>query len=81
MHKISLTHQLICVTHLAVITARADYNYLIRKEVLNNITKTSIKTLNENEILMEIARISSGKVTDIALKHAIELRNLNKKSA
>ncbi len=81
MQKISNNHQLICITHLAVITARADYNYLIKKEVINSTTKTSIKTLNENEALMEIARISSGKVTDIALKHAIELRNLSRRSA
>lgn len=81
MKKISSIHQLICITHLAVITAKADYNYLIKKEVSNNNTKTFIKTLNESETLMEIARISSGEITDIALKHALELRNLNKMSA
>jgi len=68
MKKISSIHQLICITHLAVITAKADYNYLIKKEVSNNNTKTFIKTLNESETLMEIARISSGEITDIALE-------------
>lgn len=81
MKKISSMHQLICITHLAVITAKADYNYLIKKEVLNNSTKTCIKTLNESETLMEIARISSGEITDVTLKHALELRNLSRISA
>ena len=29
---------------------------------------------NENEVINEVARISNGEITDIARKHAIELR-------
>lgn len=74
MKILSKTHQLICISHLPVIAAKADYNYKIQKEVVEDNTITSIKLLNESETLNEIARISSGNVTDISLKHAMELR-------
>ena len=75
MKKISKTHQVLCVTHLASIAAKGEYNYFVSKKVENETTKTSIKQLNEEEVLKEIARISSGTVTDISINHAKELRN------
>ena len=75
MKTISENHQVICITHLATIAAKGDFNYYISKSVKDEKTKTTIKLLNEEEIIKEIARISSGNVTDISIKHAIELRN------
>lgn len=72
---ISRNHQVICVTHLASIAAKGDYNYYVCKEIENNKTKTKVKLLSEKEVLEEIARISSGSVTNISIKHAKELRN------
>lgn len=74
LEKISQKHQVICVTHLASIAAKGKYNYFIGKHVEKNKTKTEIKQLNEEETIKEIARIASGVVTEIALKHAKELR-------
>ncbi len=74
MHQISRNHQVLCVTHLAPIAAKGDYNYFITKESIRNETKTKIKKLNEEETIEEIARISSGNVTKLALQHAQELR-------
>ncbi len=76
MKKISKNHQVICVTHLASIAAKGDYNYYVCKEVEENKTKTKVKLLNEDEVLKEIARISSGTITEISLNHAKELRNM-----
>ena len=75
--KISKSHQIICVTHLAVVAAKADDNYCIKKEVDCNSTKTKVSLLTETEALNEIARISSGEITKIALQHAQALRNLS----
>ncbi len=74
LRKISETHQVIIVTHLATIAAKGEYNYYIYKEVNNNKTNTKIKLLSEEETIKEIARIASGEVTDIAISHARELR-------
>ena len=72
---ISETHQVLCVSHLAAIAAKADYNYYISKTVKNDRTNTEIKLLNEEETIFEIARMSSGEVNEITLKYANELRN------
>ena len=74
LKNIAKSHQVLCVTHLASIAAKGDYNYFVCKEVENEKTKTKIKQLTEEEILKEIARISSGTVTDISINHAKELR-------
>ena len=67
-------HQVICITHQPSIAAKGDQNYFISKATKNDRTYTTIKRLNENEIIDEIARISNGEITDIARKHAQELR-------
>ena len=74
LKKISKKHQVIIVTHLASIAAKGDSNYYIYKEVENDFTKTKVKNLSEEEVIKEIARISSGIVSEISLKHAMELR-------
>ena len=75
MKSISKNHQVFCISHLATIAAIADYNYFISKQVENERTSTKVKLLNEQEVLQEIARISSGEVNEVTLKYASELRN------
>ena len=75
MKSISKNHQVLCISHLATIAATADYNYFISKQVENERTSTKVKLLNEQEVLQEIARISSGEVNEVTLKYASELRN------
>ena len=71
---ISKHHQVLCVTHLASIAAKGDFNYFISKSTINEKTKTSVKLLTEEETINEIARIASGEITNVALQHARELR-------
>ena len=75
LNKISKNHQVLCISHLPSIAAMADYNYFISKNVVEERTNTSVKLLNEEEIVKEIARISSGKVNEITIKYAEELRS------
>ena len=79
LNAISNNHQVLCISHLPTIAASANYNYYISKQVENKRTRTTVKLLNENEVINEIARISSGEVNEITIKYALELRN--KKSA
>ncbi len=76
LKAISKKHQVLCVTHLANIAAKGDYNYYISKEAKENRTKTNIKKLNEEEIIKEIARIASGDINEITLNHAKNLRKI-----
>ena len=45
------------------------------KKVENDRTSTGIKLLNEQEVLCEIARISSGEINEVTLQYANDLRN------
>lgn len=76
LKSISLHHQVICITHLGVVAAYADNNYYISKSVENNHTISTIKLLNEKETVEEIARISSGILSNIAIDNARELRKV-----
>ncbi len=72
---IAENHQVLCISHLPNIAASADYNYFISKNINNDRTKTQIKLLEENEVINEIARISSGEINEVTIKYATELRN------
>lgn len=74
MKKIAKYHQVLCITHLANIAAKGDYNYYISKRVKENHTVTQIEQLNEERTLQEIARIASGDVSKISIEHAQALR-------
>lgn len=75
LSKIAKNHQVLCISHLPNIAAIADYNYFISKHIQNERTNTNIKLLNENEVINEIARISSGEINEATLQYATELRN------
>ena len=51
-------------------------NSFVSKKVKDGKTNTHIKKLSEEELLQEIARISSGTVTQISINHAKELRKM-----
>lgn len=74
LKDISLNHQVMCITHLGVVAAYANYNYFISKKVSDNRTSLKIKLLDENETIREIARISSGVLTNFSIESARELR-------
>ncbi len=75
LKAIAKKHQVMCISHLPNIAAVADYNYFISKNVKEERTKTQIKLLKENEVIEEIARISSGVINEVTLQYAYELRN------
>jgi len=75
LKAIAKKHQVLCISHLPNIAAVADYNYFISKNIKQERTKTQIRLLKENEVIEEIARISSGEINEVTLKYATELRN------
>ena len=75
LKAISKKHQVLCISHLPNIAAVADYNYFISKEVKEERTKTNIKLLKEEEVIKELARISSGEINEVTLKYAEKLRS------
>ncbi len=81
MKKIAANHQVICVTHLATIAAKGDYNYYIFKSNEGNYTKTQVNLLNEKQTIQELARISNGEITKTSIQNAREMRKMSRKIA
>ena len=65
--------QVLCVTHLAQIAARADHHFLISKSVRNDRTYTEVVALDHEQRTEELARIIGGTVTETARKAAQEM--------
>lgn len=75
--KISANHQVICISHLSQIAAMADSHYLIKKDMEDNSTATNVVKLTREESIKEIVRINGdGTMTDAAVAHAIEMKDM-----
>ena len=79
MALIGSKHQVICITHLPQIAAMADTHFAIVKKTCDQITRTEIFRLGEEESVSELARILGGvEITDAVMKNAMEMRKLAK---
>ncbi len=65
--------QVLVVTHLAQIAARADWHYKVEKLIEGGRTVSRVRLLAPEERLQEIARMLSGNTSEAALSHAQEL--------
>lgn len=74
MLQMSKNMQVIDITHLPQIAAKADFQYFVYKTEDNIETNTQIKLLTEKERIAEIAKMLSGQtVTEAAMQNAAEL--------
>ena len=81
MYQLGVGSQVLCISHLPQTAALADTNLLISKEVIDKRTLTSIKELDEQQKIEEVARMISGdKMTRLSEEHAIEMLKLAEKT-
>jgi len=73
LELISRRHQLLCITHLPQIASCGDLHLRIEKKEKDNRVSVEVRELQGRERQDEIARMLSGKVTEISLRHAGEL--------
>lgn len=74
MNYISTNHQVICITHSPQIASISKNHFLIEKNIIGNNTYSTVKKLNKENKIHEIARLLSGmKVTEKSLNNAKEL--------
>ncbi len=78
--KLSLVgrnHQVICITHLPQIASMADAHYLIEKRVVESSTISEIRLLDNEESVMELARMLGGaEITGNVIANAREMKEL-----
>lgn len=61
MRQMSSWIQVIAISHLPQVAAASDHHYYVEKHVENEVTKSSIRLLNEEERIEEIAKMISGE--------------------
>lgn len=76
LSKLSMEHQVIAITHLAQIAASADAHFEIEKSATDGATTTSIRRLDKDGEIAELARLLGSDTVDAAnLENAKELKN------
>ena len=79
MGKLSKSHQLLCITHLPQIAARANAHLFIEKNIENDETITRISALSEEESVDELARMLGGmSITEAVRNNAVEMKKMAK---
>ena len=73
MAEISRKTQVLTITHLAAVAACADVHFYIYKQDDEANSKTGIRKLSHDEIINELAFISSTDNSESAIKAAEEL--------
>ncbi|MDP3980491.1 MAG: DNA repair protein RecN [Chlamydiota bacterium] len=74
--EVARNHQIIVITHLAIIAAYAQHHFYIEKMTQNKSVSTRVRLLNYDDRKKEIARMLSGdNKHSVALTHAEELLN------
>lgn len=73
LYELSHSHQVLAITHLAQLAAKADNHYVVSKKEINGRTVSFINEVSGEERIKEISRLLSGEVNDISLKHAEKL--------
>lgn len=76
LRKIAENKQILCVTHLPQVAARANHQWQVKKAEVNGEILSSITLLDSESRKQEIARMLGGvDLTEITLAHAQELLN------
>jgi DNA repair protein RecN (Recombination protein N) len=76
MKKMSANMQVISITHLPQVAAKANSQLLVAKVENDNKTTTTIKSLSKDERVVELANMLSGQsITESSLKNADDLLN------
>ncbi len=78
LKSLASAHQVIAITHLPQIAGQGDSNYVVEKGAADKRVTSSIRKLNEEEKIKEVAKLMSGEnITEASLKGARELMGLN----
>lgn len=82
IHEISNHSQVLCISHLPQVAARADYQLHVAKKVVKGRTMTNLTALDDEGRVNEIAKMLAGvDLTELSLEHARELLHMEHEQA
>ena len=71
-------HQVMCITHLPQVAARADHQWQVAKTMSKTKVASRVVALDADQRVDEIARMLGGvKITETTRKHAAEMLNVS----
>ncbi|MDR3352421.1 MAG: DNA repair protein RecN [Zoogloeaceae bacterium] len=74
LHQLGEERQVLCVTHLPQVAARADWHWQVRKEIRKTGVTSRVEALDPNARIEEIARMLGGiDITTTTREHAREM--------
>ncbi len=74
LRAVSIQNQVLCVTHLPQIAAHARSHFGVGKETVGARTETSIRLLDDEARVQELARMTGGElITETTRRHAREM--------
>jgi len=74
LHELGQERQILCVTHLPQVAARANWQWLVSKQNTGDATRSTVQVLDDNQRIAEIARMLGGvETTDLSKQHASEM--------
>ena len=80
LNHLSQQRQVLCITHLPQVACQGQQHLRVSKTIQQNSTHTSIKTLNQQQKIEEIARMLGGiEITNQTIAHAKEMLQLTEK--
>lgn len=74
MRKISENTQIICITHLPQVAVYSDNHFVVKKNPRNsdNITEVMIEEFNDNDFILEIARMLGYNIINSKIKEQVK---------
>jgi DNA repair protein RecN (Recombination protein N) len=60
LYEVGRAQQVLAITHLASVAARADHHFVIEKRVSNGTTTTHVREVSGDERVREVARMLAG---------------------
>jgi DNA repair protein RecN (Recombination protein N) len=74
LKELARTQQVLCVTHQPQVASQADHHFVVTKRMTKNQTAISVRELDPQERVEEVARMLAGeKITDAARENAREM--------
>ncbi|HWE24124.1 MAG TPA: DNA repair protein RecN [Myxococcales bacterium] len=73
LSAVARSRQVICITHLPQIAVFAERHQVAEKEVVRGRTHSRVAAVDGEARVQELARLLSGRTTQVALEHAREL--------
>lgn len=73
MHQLARDMQVFAITHLPSVASCSDHHYLIEKFQKEDVTETTVRKLNEENFIEQLAILSSSNISQTSLKAAREL--------